>query len=76
MRQLDNNLQFINAKDDKNPFLVQQRKNIAELTKELDVIKEKQKQLNILQRQIKKEEEEADAESVASIEGETSEAIE
>ena len=61
VRQLDNNLQFINAKDDKNPFLVQTKKNIAELNKELDVIKEKQKQLNILQRQMKKEEEEAEA---------------
>jgi hypothetical protein len=61
VRQLDNNLQFINAKDDKNPFLVQTKKNIAELNKELDVIKEKQKQLNILQRQIQKEEEEAAA---------------
>jgi hypothetical protein len=56
-RQLENNLQFINAKDDKNPFLVQQRKNIAALKKELDVIKEKQKQLNILQRQMEREEE-------------------
>ncbi|WP_194852612.1 DUF349 domain-containing protein [Nonlabens antarcticus] len=54
-RQLENNLQFINAKDDKNPFLVQQRKNIADLKKELDVIKEKQKQLNILERQLVKE---------------------
>jgi hypothetical protein len=61
LRQLENNLQFINAKDDKNPFLVQQRKNIAEFTKELDVIKEKQKQLNILQRQMHKEEEESAA---------------
>jgi hypothetical protein len=58
MRQLENNLQFINAKDDKNPFLVQQRKNIAALEKELDVIKEKQKQLNILERQINKDTEE------------------
>jgi hypothetical protein len=58
-RQLENNLQFINAKDDKNPFLVQQRKNIANLKKELDVIKEKQKQLNILQRQLAKDEEAA-----------------
>lgn len=65
VRQLDNNLQFINAKDDKNPFLVQTKKNIAELNKELDVIKEKQKQLNILQRQMKKEEEEAEAAAVA-----------
>jgi hypothetical protein len=55
MRQLENNLQFINAKDDKNPFLVQQRKNIAAFEKELDVIKEKQKQLNILQRQLEKD---------------------
>ncbi|WP_405368201.1 DUF349 domain-containing protein [Nonlabens sp. Asnod2-A12] len=61
VRQLDNNLQFINAKDDKNPFLVQTKKNIAELSKELDVIKEKQKQLNILQRQMVKQEEEAAA---------------
>jgi hypothetical protein len=38
---------------------VQQRKNIANLKKELDVIKEKQKQLNILQRQIAKDEEDA-----------------
>jgi len=57
-RQLENNLQFINAKDDKNPFLVQQRKNIANMKKELEVIKEKQKQLNILQRQMDKENEE------------------
>jgi uncharacterized coiled-coil protein SlyX len=57
-RQLENNLQFINAKDDKNPFLVQQRKNIANMKKELDVIKEKQKQLNILQRQLDRENEE------------------
>ncbi|SCY07813.1 protein of unknown function [Nonlabens sp. Hel1_33_55] len=57
MRQLENNLQFINAKDDKNPFLVQQRKNIAALQKELDIIKEKQKQLNILQRQLERENE-------------------
>ena len=76
MRQLENNLQFINAKDDKNPFLVQQRKNIAELSKELDVIKEKQKQLNILQRQMIKEEEEATAENEASNEEETSESTE
>ncbi len=55
MRQLENNLQFINAKDDKNPFLVQQRKNIAAFEKELDVIKAKQKELNILQRQLNKE---------------------
>jgi hypothetical protein len=58
MRQLDNNLQFINAKDDKNPFLVQQRKNIAAFEKELDVIKAKQKELNILERQMKKQTEE------------------
>lgn len=57
VRQLDNNLQFINAKDDKNPFLVQTKNNIAALVKELDVIKEKQKQLNILQRQMQKEDE-------------------
>jgi hypothetical protein len=76
VRQLENNLQFINAKDDKNPFLVQQRKNIAELTKELDVIKEKQKQLNILQRQIQKEEEEAATENDTSMEVETSESTE
>lgn len=56
-RQLENNLQFINAKDDKNPFLVQQRKNIAALKKELDIIKEKQKQLNILERQLERENE-------------------
>ncbi|BAO56204.1 DUF349 domain-containing protein [Nonlabens marinus] len=62
-RQLENNLQFINAKDDKNPFLVQQRKNIANLKKELDVIKEKQKQLNILQRQLVKEEEATEEEN-------------
>ncbi|AZQ44214.1 DUF349 domain-containing protein [Nonlabens ponticola] len=55
MRQLENNLQFFNAKDDKNPLLIQQRKNIDALQKELDVIKEKQKQLNILQRQIEKD---------------------
>lgn len=61
-RQLENNLQFINAKDDKNPFLVQQRKNIANLKKELDLIKEKQKQLNILQRQLEKEEEPVETE--------------
>ncbi len=60
MRQLENNLQFINAKDDKNPFLVQQRKNIDKLQKELDIIKEKQKQLNILQRQMEKETESAE----------------
>jgi hypothetical protein len=75
LRQLENNLQFINAKDDKNPFLVQQRKNIAEFTKELDVIKEKQKQLNILQRQMQKEEDESAAavlaENEASKEEET-----
>ncbi|WP_298956055.1 DUF349 domain-containing protein [uncultured Nonlabens sp.] len=71
VRQLDNNLQFINAKDDKNPFLVQTKKNIAELSKELDVIKEKQKQLNILQRQMEKQEEEAAAEEAN--ESETSE---
>jgi hypothetical protein len=76
VRQLDNNLQFINAKDDKNPFLVQQRKNIAVLTKELDVIKEKQKQLNILQRQIQKEEEEAVIENETSDDQETSESVE
>ncbi|MGB5981586.1 MAG: DUF349 domain-containing protein [Nonlabens sp.] len=57
MIQLENNLQFINAKDDKNPFLVAQRKNIANLEKELNVIKEKQKQINILERQVNKEEE-------------------
>ncbi|WP_085768120.1 DUF349 domain-containing protein [Nonlabens spongiae] len=57
MIQLENNLQFINAKDDKNPFLVQQRKNIANLEKELSVIKEKQKQINILERQVNKEDE-------------------
>lgn len=56
-RQLENNLQFINAKDDKNPFLVQQRKNIADLKKELEIIKEKQKQLNILERQIERDNE-------------------
>jgi hypothetical protein len=76
VRQLENNLQFINAKDDKNPFLVQQRKNITELSKELDVIKEKQKQLNILQRQIQKEEEEAAAENETSEEQDTSESTE
>ena len=64
-RQLENNLQFINAKDDKNPFLVQQRKNIASLKKELDVIKEKQKQLNILQRQLEKQDEEEASENEA-----------
>lgn len=68
VRQLDNNLQFINAKDDKNPFLVQTKKNIAELNKELDVIKEKQKQLNILQRQIQKEEDDAAAAAAAESE--------
>jgi hypothetical protein len=36
---------------------VQQKKNIAALDKELDVIKEKQKQLNILERQLNKEDE-------------------
>ncbi|WP_124980585.1 DUF349 domain-containing protein [Nonlabens xiamenensis] len=60
--QLENNLQFFNAKDDKNPLLVAQRKNIEELNKELEVIKEKQKQLNILQRQLEREENEAQAE--------------
>jgi sugar-specific transcriptional regulator TrmB len=65
VRQLENNLQFINTKDDKNPLLVQQRKNIAEFTKELDVIKEKQKQLNILQRQLQKEVDEAAAAAIA-----------
>ena len=62
MIQLENNLQFINAKDDKNPFLVQQRKNIANLEKELSVIKEKQKQINILERQVNKEEEATETE--------------
>ncbi|WP_292890436.1 DUF349 domain-containing protein [Nonlabens sp.] len=76
VRQLENNLQFINAKDDKNPFLVQQRKNISELSKELDVIKEKQKQLNILQRQIQKDEEEDAAENETSEEEDTAESTE
>ncbi len=53
--QLENNLMFFNAKDDKNPLLVQQQKNIAALDKELDLIKEKGKQLNILERQLVKE---------------------
>jgi len=56
--QLENNLLFFNAKDDKNPLLLQQKKNIAALDKELDLIKEKQKQLNILERQLSKEDEE------------------
>ncbi len=60
VRQLENNLQFINAKDDKNPFLVQQRKNIDNLVKEMELIQEKQKQLNILGRQLKKQQEAAD----------------
>jgi hypothetical protein len=55
VRQLENNLQFINAKDDKNPFLVQQRKNIDNLVKEMELIQEKEKQLNILSRQLKKQ---------------------
>jgi hypothetical protein len=59
--QLENNLLFFNAKDDKNPLLVQQKKNIAALDKELDVIKEKQKQLNILERQLNKEDEQTAA---------------
>lgn len=59
-RQLENNMQFINAKDDKNPFVVQLKKNTAALTKELELIKEKQKQLNILERQMNKEEEDED----------------
>lgn len=56
-RQLENNMQFINTKDDKNPFVVQLKKNTAALTKELELIKEKQKQLNILERQMNKEDE-------------------
>jgi hypothetical protein len=40
---------------------VQQKKNIAALDKELDVIKEKQKQLNILERQLNKEDEQTAA---------------
>ncbi len=67
-RQLENNLQFINAKDDKNPFLVQQRKNIAALKKELDIIKEKQKQLNILERQLLKENEVPETENTSEAE--------
>ncbi|WP_438962033.1 DUF349 domain-containing protein [Nonlabens sp.] len=67
LRQLENNMQFINAKDDKNPFVVQLKKNTAALNKELDLIKEKQKQLNILERQMNKanEEENTDAEETA-----------
>lgn len=57
-RQLENNMQFINTKDDKNPFVVQLKKNTAALDKELDLIKEKQKQLNILERQMKKTDDE------------------
>lgn len=60
--QLENNLLFFNAKDDKNPLLVQQKKNIAALDKELDLIKEKGKQLNILERQLVKDGETTDAE--------------
>ena len=51
-------MQFINTKDDKNPFVVQLKKNTAALDKELDLIKEKQKQLNILERQMKKTDDE------------------
>lgn len=58
LRQLENNMQFINAKDDKNPFVVQLKKNTAALNKELDLIREKQKQLNILKRQMNKADEE------------------
>jgi len=61
LRQLDNNMQFINAKDDKNPFMVQIKKNIASFNEELALIKEKSKQLNILQRQIEKAAQEAEA---------------
>ncbi len=60
-RQLENNMQFINTKDEKNPFVVQLKKNTAALDKELDVIKEKQKQLNVLERQLNKATEEAAA---------------
>ncbi|MGB3590072.1 MAG: DUF349 domain-containing protein [Nonlabens sp.] len=55
VRQLENNLQFINAKDDQNPFLVQQRKNIDKLVHEMQIIQEKQKKLNILQNRMNKE---------------------
>lgn len=65
-RQLENNMQFINTKDDKNPFVVQIKKNTAALDKELDLIKEKQKQLNILERQMKKADEEESSENESS----------
>lgn len=65
-RQLENNMQFINTKDDKNPFVIQLKKNTAALDKELDLIKEKQKQLNILERQMKKAEEEASTDDESS----------
>ena len=55
--QLQNNLQFFNSKDDKNPLILAQKKNIADLQKELDVVKEKQKQVNILERQLAQQEE-------------------
>lgn len=55
--QLENNLQFVNSKDEKNPFTVQIKKSMQSLNEELDLIAEKQKQLNILQRQLQKEEE-------------------
>ncbi|MGJ8685081.1 MAG: DUF349 domain-containing protein [Nonlabens sp.] len=79
LRQLENNMQFINAKDDKNPFVVQLKKNTAALNKELDVIKEKQKQLNVLERQINKaaeEEEAANALEAENAEEESSEPTE
>ena len=54
--QLENNLQFINAKDDKNPFLVSTKKKIADIDKQIKTIKAKQKEINILERKMKKEE--------------------
>ncbi len=75
LRQLDNNMQFINTKDDKNPFMVQIKKNIASFNEELALIKEKSKQLNILQRQIEKaaQEEATAQEAEANPEVETEE---
>jgi chromosome segregation ATPase len=73
IRQLENNLEFINSDDTSNPLIVSVLKNIDKKKTELSKLQEQLKKLNVERNKIQKKQDETEAVNQTEPEEEESE---